>query len=402
MIWFEWKKIFMRRLNIIAMLSGYVLVGVCMFSWITETSFYDEKTQTYVEGTDAFQMRRQQAEEQTDIISEEYVTQLIRKIQGYGLDLSDDEAYVEIARPLGNIYYFTAKNYTDMNKTTRDTKLNDIDLSGGAHFYGQRMKKITDYLDMEFSAGNYKEIEKEYWIDKVKEIPTPFRWGDKSVMECIWDLNSAGAYMMFVVVICISSVFASEYETGAAHLLLTTKYGKNRLVWSKIIVSVIFAVMYPAAGILTATGIFGLILGFHGADLPVQLWDTVIPYKLTAWQACAVGFALVLLVSIAMALVLLACSARLRSSITTLVIGATVIIAPAFFPMSSTGRLWNHINYLFPVRVMNTGEVLGAYVSYTAGNIVISYLGMIFLVYTAVCVLSLAAIYGTAVRSVRT
>lgn len=54
--------------------------------------------------------------------------------------------------------------------------------------------------------------------------------------------------------------------------------------------------------------------------------------------------------------------------------------------MSRESGLWNHINYLFPVRAFNTKEVLGSYMSYTAGNIVISYLAMVVIVYTLISV----------------
>ena len=96
-----------------------------------------------------------------------------------------------------------------------------------------------------------------------------------------------------------------------------------------------------------------------------------------------------MLIGSAIALVLLCCSAGLRSSLATLTIGAAVIIAPAFFPMSKKSGLWNHINYLFPVRAFNLEDVMGSYVSYAAGNVVISYTAMVVIVYMAVSAVSL-------------
>lgn len=394
MIRFEWKKIFERRLNVIAMLMGYVLIGVCVVMWISQSNFYDEKTQTYVYGVDAVRMKQQCAEAQTDSLSEEYITQLVSKIQSHHLDLESDKAYEEVIRPLGDIFWVTAKNYTDMREEITDQNaLNEIDLTDGVHFYEQRMKKITDFLNMDFSFGNYKESEKAYWIQKAEETTVPFRWGSRDIMGMVWDLYGLGFYLFFVVIICVSSVFSSEYESGAAHLLVTTKYGKNRLIWSKIAVSVLFTVGYITVGIVMALGAIGLVLGFQGADLPVQLWNTVIPYNLTVGQACAANFAVMLLVGVAIVLVLLGCSAGIRSSLATLVIGIALIIAPAFFPMSKESGLWNHVNYLFPVRVVDFKTVLGSFVSYTVGNHVISYVGMIVIVYTVVSAFALLLIW---------
>lgn len=175
MIRFEWKKIFERRLNVIAMLLGYVLIGVCVFAWISDARSFDEKTQTDIEGINAFRLNQQRAEAQTDILSEEYVTQLVREIKNFHLDLESDEAYAEVICRLGDIFWVAAKNYTDMRERIVDRNvLNEIDLTDGAHFYEQRMKKITDFLNMDFSFGNYKEIEKTYWIQKAEAVKTPF------------------------------------------------------------------------------------------------------------------------------------------------------------------------------------------------------------------------------------
>ena len=219
MIWFEWKKIFGRRLNIIAMISGYVLIAVCMFNYITQERFYDKTTDTYLEGMESFSRSREQAAQQTKIITDEYITQLVQQIQNYQLDLERDDAYMEVIRPLGDIFYFTVKNYTDMREEIIDNNvLNAIDLSKGAQFYKQRMAKIKDYLNMDFSSGNYKEAEKQYWIQKAENVEVPFRWGSKREMSTIWEIINIGFYLVFVIIICVSPVFASEYESGAAAL----------------------------------------------------------------------------------------------------------------------------------------------------------------------------------------
>lgn len=170
MIRFEWKKIFERRLNVTAMLLGYILIGVCAFVWISGVSFYDEKTQTYIKGVDAVWLNQQRAEVQTDILSEEYITQLSREIQSFQLDLESDEAYMEVIRPLGDIFWVMAKNYTDMREQIIDRNaLNEIDLTNGAHFYEQRMRKITDFLNMDFSFGNIRRLRKRIGLGKRRQ-----------------------------------------------------------------------------------------------------------------------------------------------------------------------------------------------------------------------------------------
>lgn len=390
MIGYELKKIFERRLNIIAMISGYVLLAGCVFSFISGASFYDKETDSYVKGIEGIRLEQERAKEKEDEISEEYITRIVEEIQDYGMDLESDEAYMEVIRKMGDIFYFIAKNYTDMRERYADQNaIMEIDLTGGAQFYKQRMKKITDYLNMDFSYGNYSEAEKEYWIQKAENTIVPFAWGDKCIMDMVWNTVGIGFYLWFVIVICVSSVFASEYESGAASLLLTTRYGKNRLIWSKIAASVLFTAGYHFMGTVPAVCVIGVLFGFSGINLPVQVWNSVIPYNLTTGQACFAYLAILLLLGITITLFLLFCSARIKSSLATLVIGMTVLIGPAFFPMSKSSGLWNHINYLFPVRAVDLKEILGSYVSYRAGDWVIPYVEMIVLVYTAIGIAAL-------------
>lgn len=399
MMRYEWKKIFDSRLNVAAMLLGYLLIGIVVHNYISQDYFYDAATDSNVEGSLSYRLKQVLAQQQTDIVTEEYVTELIRDIQSHQMDLESDEAYKEIIRPLGDMFYFVAKNYTDMRSDIIDRNaLMRVDLQEGARFYEQRMKKITDYLNLDFSFGNYTEAEKAYWISKAEQTNIPFRWGVKAVMSNVGELTFTGLYLWFVVVICASSVFSSEYESGAAYLLLTTKYGKDRIVWSKIGVAVLFTVGYLTFGALLAVIPNVLVLGLPGADLPVQLWDSVIPYNITIGQTCLGAFGLILLIGITLALVLLCCSAGLRSSLATLVIGTAVIIAPMFFPMSKKSGLWNHVNYLFPGRAFNLKEILGSYVSYAAGNVVISYVTMVVIVYVMFSAVSLLLIRRVFVR----
>lgn len=390
MIGYELKKIFERRLNIIAMISGYVLLAGCVFSFISGASFYDKETDSYVKGIEGIRLEQERAKEKEDEISEEYITRIVEEIQDYGMDLESDEAYMEVIRKMGDIFYFIAKNYTDMRERYADQNaIMEIDLTGGAQFYKQRMKKITDYLNMDFSYGNYSEAEKEYWIQKAENTIVPFAWGDKCIMDMVWNTVGIGFYLWFVIVICVSSVFASEHESGVASLLLTTRYGKNRLIWSKIAASVLFTAGYHFMGTVPAVCVIGVLFGFSGINLPVQVWNSVIPYNLTTGQACFAYLAILLLLGITITLFLLFCSARIKSSLATLVIGMTVLIGPAFFPMSKSSGLWNHINYLFPVRAVDLKEILGSYVSYRAGDWVIPYVEMIVLVYTAIGIAAL-------------
>lgn len=395
MLIFEWKKIFARRFNVIAMALGYLLIGICTFNYITQENFWDEETGEYVYGVAAYELGREKAEKTTDYLTEEFLTELTKTVQAKGIDLDSDEGYSQVIKPVGpELILLLSDMYTDMGDAFSWGKVGEISTEGGIHFYEHRIERIRDYLNLDFSYGNYSEAEKEFWLDKAKQVQTPFVWGDRRAMDTLWLTIEITFYLLFVICICISPVFAAEYESGAAALLLTTKKGKTKLTTAKILAAVIFTLSYMIIGIGMAVLAQGVIVGFTGTDLPIQLWGVEIPYDLSMGEVCMLTFMVMLLIALAITLLTLAWSSRLKSTIIALVLGFALIIGPSFFPMSKTSGLWNHINYLFPVRAINVKDVLRTYNSYQFGNVVISYLGMIVLVYALVSLVSLLRIRG--------
>ncbi len=118
----------------------------------------------YVSGIKAIKQDKELAASQTDYLTEEFVTDAIRKIQDKNMDLGSDEGYVQVLKPNGELVYFLANSYMEISDTNMDLNiLNKVDLSdGSADFYGTRMKLIKEHLNKDWSFGNYTEAEKEY------------------------------------------------------------------------------------------------------------------------------------------------------------------------------------------------------------------------------------------------
>lgn len=392
MIYYEFQKIFQRKLNVIVILAGYILMIVCAVNYVRQASYYDAASAGYVYGIEAYRISEKTNSEMTDYLTEDYLTGVVKDIQDKNVDLESEEAYLEVIRPKSDLLHVLCRNYMGVGEEIEWNRLNEIQVENGIHFYERRLEKVEEYLNMDFSYGNYSEAEKAFWMEKENEVQTPFLWGDKSVMDCMWDVIEIGFYFMFVIVVCISPIFASEYESGASELLLTTKYGKNRLICAKIVTSVVFSVGYVAVGIGMGLAIIAIMVGCSGANLPVQLWETMIPYDWTIGKTCAVSFAIMLLMALTISLFTLLFSSRIKGSLSTLVIGFVILMGPAFLPMSKESSLWNHINYLFPVRVMLMKDVMSTLNSYQFGPVVLSYLGMIVFVYLFIAIMSL---FGT-------
>ncbi len=396
-IGFEWKKIFERKFNIIAMLVGYVLIVILSMNFIMGVTYYDETSAQVVHGVQAIRAIQEESNSLTDYLTEEYLSGFIAEIQQSNIPLETDEEYYRQKNrtPLVNLLRLVANNYTESGRYYADYSiLNEISNDDGIHFYERRIEKTKEYLNNENFGGGYSEEEKEFWLSKTEQVQTPFKWGDKNAMDIVWLTIQLGFYLIFVIAICITPVFASEYESGAVALLLTTKMGKTKLIYAKILASVLFAFIYLLLGIGLGVLIDGIFIGLDGADLPLQLWRTIVAYDWNVGKACLVNVGILLLIALMMTLLTLLLSSRIKSSLVVLVLDFVLLIAPIFLPQSKTSRLWNHIYSLFPTWTMNLQSVLSSFYSYQFGTIVISYLGMIVLVYSLISLISLFGIKG--------
>lgn len=387
MIYYEFQKIFKRKFNIAAMLAGYLLMLVCVIVFVTQESFYDADSDSYVYGIQGYRMSEIRNAELTDYLTEDYLTDVVKGIQEKNMDLQTDEAYMQVIRPISSLLVVICVNYTDIGESVEWGTLNEISAENGIRFYERRMEKIEEYLNLDFSYGRYSEQEKTFWLEKENEVRIPFQWGDKSVMNSVWNTIEISFYLMFVVAVCISPVFASEYESGASALLFTTRYGKSKLITAKILAAILFSLAYIAVGIGMGVAIIGITLGFPGAELPVQLWNTIIPYNWTVGKTCVISLAMKLLVALTFSLFTMLLSSKIKRSLSTLVIAFTVLIGPIFLPMSAECRLWNQINSLFPISVLMTKDMISTLNSYQFGPVIFSYLGMAVLVYLIAAVI---------------
>lgn len=391
MLRFELKKIFEKRLNVVAMIVGYVVLALCLIVPIHDEAYYFEDSAEYISGIEAIEKNRELATSQTDYLTEEFVTDTIREIQSKNMDLESDEGYMEIFRPTGDLVYYLANSYMDITYTKYDTNiLNRIDLTdGGADFYETRMQLIKDHLNKDWSFGNYTEREKEYWISKAQKVTQPFQWGDRTVPKMVLMIFGVAFYQLFVIAICIAPVFAAESESGATQLLLTTRYGKKKLVWTKALASFIFAFGYLILSGIIELGVIGVLFGLEDMALPIQLIDAKIPYELTLGKACALQAGVCLLIAFFVTAFVMIFSALTKSSLATMALTLTWLIAPAFFPGSKTNDFFNHINYLFAVRFAEVQDVLKMFIDYQFGNIVIDYITMAAIVHLVLGILLL-------------
>ena len=386
---FELKKILSRKVNLAAMALGMLLIVFSNIALINGESLYLGEGNR-IEGVDAIKTQEEVENALTSELSEEFLTELLREYQQeIRNNPSEDEYDYSLIADKTNLFALIAGNYTEFNGQWGWEVLNNINTDMGLGFYERRMEKIKTLLNADYSYGNYTESEKEYWLQKAEAVKTPFTWGSRNTWDRIWGSIGLLFYQFFVISICLAPVFAGEYQNRTDALILSSKHGKTKLIYAKIMASFIFTSFDMTLCSIVSVGINIYMLGAGGWNLPVQLWNTIIPYQLTVIEACALNLLVLFLISFSLTAVSLMLSALFKSQLIALAVDILLYYGTVFMPFSKTSGLWNHIKYLLPINSFELVNVLKTYNSYQFGNVIISYLGMIIIVYVLITIICL-------------
>lgn len=383
---FEFKKIFVRKVNLIAITVGVLLVIISNIALIYGESLYLDNGNS-LEGVKAIKTQTETENALSSELTEEFLTGFLRDYQ-QKIQNSSLEDYSLIA-PKSNLFILIAENYTEWNDNWDWETLNQISTENGIGFYERRIEKIKTLLNADYTYGNYTDTEKNFWLQKVESIHTPFTWGSRSTWKIILRSVSFLFFQCFVIAICLAPVFAGEFQNRTDSLILSAKHGKGRLIYAKVIASLAFTLFYISLCSILTVGINIMILGIDGWNLPIQLWSTIIPYHLNAAGACGLSFLVIFLICFLLTAITLMFSTVCKSQMVTLAFDIFLFFGTVFIPFSKTSGLWNHILYLCPIHIMDLTNVLKSFISYQFGNVVIPYLMMIFIVYVTITIVCL-------------
>ena len=172
---------------------------------------------------------------------------------------------------------------------------------------------------------------------------------------------------------------------------------REKAFWLEKAASV-FAVSYLLGCTLLAVLVQGMISGFAELRLPIQLWSNEIPYGVNMGQVCLLWSLMILCIGAALVSIMLFTSALTKSTIGTMSLALLLLIVPAFLPYSKDNGLFNRLLELCFVRLANVREVMGKFISYQIGSLVLDQLTMGMLVWgivAAVLLIPLRRVFVT-------
>ncbi|MCC0679489.1 ABC transporter permease subunit [Clostridioides sp. ES-S-0005-03] len=379
LIKFELKKIIKRKSTITVVL-GSLILSIFLFALMPlKEKSYDENGKEY-RGLQAIELSKQQSKLNEGYITDKKIENSIREYQKNfnnpnnivkdenGFSSFKQGVYWRFFYPNKTFYNFITESYNAPNDFN-SMILQSISLKNRTNFYKFRNEKVNTILNSEYSDGNYAQKEKEFWLSKNKKINEPYLNGYYEG----WNYFLLGRDLLIftILAICISiaSVFSGEYQSGTDSVILSSKYGKTKVITAKIISSFLFGTIVFIINTIISIGILILSFGVDGWNLPLQLTVSSTPYPVTFLQATLLSILVIYMILIALIGFTLLLSSCMKSPFPVLITDIVLLFIPLFLKYSETNWLYNQILRILPSNAISFS--FSEYVNYRFGNLII-------------------------------
>ncbi|NEZ46200.1 ABC transporter permease [Clostridium niameyense] len=375
---YELKKIFKRKSTIIALIISIIFISILSILFVTENS-YVNKEGNRIHGLKAIELKRKDVSLVSGSLSIDKLTSIFNEYEAIikdkknfntGTNDLSNNVYNKYVQNKESVLELLRENYSPVGKGNYDYYiLYSLSNKDVQKFYKQRNKNIKQLL----SFQHYSENQKKYILSLNNKISTPlyFDYSDGWNDILARGFRSVLIIIAFVVSICIAPIFAFEYETGADAILLSTKYGKNKLIKAKIIAGILFATIVYIIEVFFFTVSMLCCYGISGWNISFQIVSLTSIYPLTVIQVYLLGTMIGYLVMLSITSVTMALSSKFKTPFSAIIISLLWIFAPLFIPKSKSSLLINNILNLFPANAFNVFSVFSVYDTYTFNNIVI-------------------------------
>lgn len=373
---YEFLKILRKKTTIIVMAVSLFLTGFLFGLPIMQYQIYNQDG--VIKGMDGIAYEKRQYADLSVPLTEEYVTETIRDVQGLfenpdniGYDGNEQfligDAYWNGVAPREKLLKLISGTYSKPNEILGYNNLPDLDIKDGACFYQRMERKIETLLDSPSRKLSHEQ--KEYWSNMADKVDMPLQYGYYEGWEVIISSFELLMFALLAICIVVAPVFSGEYQAGTDAVILSAKYGRTKLTTAKIAASLLFGTIAFMLHMVVACGLPLAAFGINGWNLPLQIANTTIPYPFTFLQAVLINIGIIYLVLLAMTGVTLFLSAKMKSPYLVVVILVPILFIPMFLTPNGTTGAYNLALFLLPYR--STMPEFGKYISYQFGSVVL-------------------------------
>lgn len=323
LIKFELKKILDKKLVLFGIIAVLFLTIQCSISasYNISSNQYSEDGINYVYGKEAIAKNQDLIKKYSGKFTDETVQQIIKD---YDLQKNIDE------RKNGNSGYeiYNAPSYI-YNSATSLVMNKLVDSNG-------------DVVSVNDITVNPEKLYLEY---------------SETYLEFMMDYGTMIVIFAFFTIIAIAPVFNQEYISHSDSIILSSRYGKNKAIYAKILAAFIFV---TGTFIIMITLIFGLEVlnyGLSGAKASSDLISFATKDSLTMLDITLltilfgyIGILLVMMITLILSSV--------TNSFTTLIISALIYMVPVILVAQGDLNLQKLLIF-FPGVFVGSGTLLG-------------------------------------------
>ena len=274
--------------------------------------------------------------------------------------------------------YTYAANFNSYDYYTAER----VSAAAAGDFYTNRTKLLKDYLYNGDGKNAFSEAEKEYLIRKYEEIKTPFYYDYAEGWSQLL-YNSPTVIMIGALILgyLVAGIFSNEFKWKSDSISFTSVHGRKKATASKIKAGFFVITTLYWAAIIIYTLVTLCVLGFEGANCPLQLgllWKC--PYNLTLWETYLLATVGGYIGNLFFAFLTMWVSAKTRSGIFAVTVPFILIFLPTFLDNLGIESLSNLVG-LFPDQLLKVYQVIRYFRVYEVFGTVFSAMSVVPVLY---------------------
>lgn len=375
---FELKKIISRKSTIIGVI---LLLGLFIISFTIQLS--NEKYGGNLTGISAISKRKEVFASLSGNLTENKLSDIIGihnklrinpenlPIDEYSLSGLNDSAYFKYWEKYQDIDFLLVKANSPIGFTDFEA-INKLTPKDASNFYLSRQDKISKFID----DNGYSAKEKEKIISLANDMDKPLYYdysdGWKNLLREMDD--AAGIYILAIICICIAPLFSSEYQTQVDNIILSTKYGRDKLIRAKFKAATIFTTIIYLGSIIFITCLRLFTYGFDGWNCKIQTsssyWYSM--YNINFLQAFLLATLLGYIASLVIMSMAMFISAKLKTPFTTIIVSILILFSTSLIDTNLVPKFLAYIIDLLPLNITHISSVLNNYKFYNLFGILIT------------------------------
>ena len=364
LISFELRKIIRKRSTILIIITALIIcLTSIFFGAMTETSYMTETEK--LKGFQAIENERNRQGQLSGYLDEDYIKQI----------------NIEVAQK--NPEYWGVLPVIGVQEGRLPNIISDLKSGNLDSIYDNILKgPVTDKPK---PVGTSSQVDQLLNMYEQVQVPFYFDYYDG------WERMSS-SFSIFValvvsaiIVISLSPVFSDEYSQKTDAIILTTRYGKNKVIVAKLISSFIFTLAVYLFFVTVNFILHAAIYGLDGGNANIQLhsWYYQSPYHFTFLKLNLFSMGLSLIGLVFIAAITLFISSKTKNPFITVILSTAVLYIPKI-DVSEISYTAHILLGLFPINMMNAAEHFELGVFYNLFGF--SVLQPIMMIFTAVII----------------